>query len=105
MMIKEWKHLIKLQHIRKEQMHLKYVKVRYLCLRNTKILCLLKQTGFLRLFLRSVLISFRKGEMFSVMKYKDFLLDNKNDIEKTDAVSKANNAKCIVNRSIKFCEK
>ena len=43
--------------------------------------------------------------MFSVMKYKDFLLDNKNDIEKTDAVSKANNAKCIVNRSIKFCEK
>ena len=67
MMIKEWKHLIKLQRIRTEQMH--------------------------------------QSEMLMFMKYKDFLLDNKNDIEKTDAVSKANNAKCIVNRSIKFCEK
>ena len=50
-------------------------------------------------------IIFCKGKLFSVMKYKDFLLDNKNDIEKTDRISKAINAKCVVNRSIKFYEK
>ena len=27
-------------------------------------------------------IRFSKGEVFSLMKYKNFLLDNKNDIEK-----------------------
>ena len=47
-------------------------------------------------------IRFCKGEMFGVMKYKDLLLDNKNDVEKPDGIFKVVNAKCIVNRSIKF---
>ena len=43
--------------------------------------------------------------MFRVMKYKNLLFDNKNDIEKTDGISKAINTKYIVNRSKKLCEK
>ena len=34
------------------------------------------------------------------MKYKNFLLDNKNDIKKTDGFHKAITAKCMMNRSV-----
>ena len=39
-----------------------------------------------------------------VMKYEYFLLDNKNDIGKTNGIFKAIVAKCMVNRSILYRE-
>ena len=49
-------------------------------------------------------IRFHKDEMFSVMKWKDFLLDNIDDIKERNKINNAITAKCIVNRSIKFRE-
>ena len=39
-----------------------------------------------------------------LMKYKNFLFDNKNDIKKTDGFYKAITAKCMMNRSVLFHE-
>ena len=50
------------------------------------------------------LIRFHKGEMFSVMKYKDFLLDNIDRIKERNKINNVITAKYIVNRSIKFRE-
>ena len=41
--------------------------------------------------------------MFGVMNDKDFFLNNKSHIRKIDPIFKTINAKCIINRSIKFC--
>ena len=49
-------------------------------------------------------IRFCKSEMSMLMKYKTFLLDNKNDIKKTDGAFKAITAKCMMNRSVLFRE-
>ena len=42
--------------------------------------------------------------MSMLMKYKTFLLDNKNDIKKTDGAFKAITTKCMMNRSVLFRE-
>ena len=49
-------------------------------------------------------IRFHKGEMFSVIKYEDFLLDNIDHIKETNKIFNAIPATCIVNRSISFHE-
>ena len=62
---------------------------------------------FTTIILNSILkrsITFRKEEMFSVIKYKDFLLDNIDHIKETNKIFNAIPATCIVNRSISFHE-
>ena len=49
-------------------------------------------------------IKFSKGEMLSVMKNKDCLLDYIDHINKTDRIFKTITAKCIVNRSVTLGE-
>ena len=50
-------------------------------------------------------IKFSKGEMLSVMKNKDCLLDYIDHINKTDGIFKMITANCIVNRSTTLGER
>ena len=43
-----------------------------------------------------------ESEMFMVMKYKDFVHNDKNHIKETNGIFKAIAAKCILNRSIRL---
>ena len=45
-----------------------------------------------------------ESEMLVVMKYKNFVLDDKNYIKETNRILKTIVAKCILNRLIRFCK-
>ena len=110
-MIKDYKHLIKLQHIHTEKNAFKVCESEMLAVMKYKDLVLnnTKRTNeiFKEIVTRCKVnrsIRFCKGEMFMVMEYKDFLLDNENDTKKTDRIFKTIVAKCMLNRSILFRE-
>ena len=46
----------------------------------------------------------RESEMLMVMKYKDFVHNDKNHIKETNGIFKTIAAKCILNRSIRLCK-
>ena len=73
------------------------------------ILMVMKYKGFLSIEQTIVAkctlnrsVRYCNGEIFSVKKYKDFFLNNKNHIKKMEGIFDVLTANCIMNRSLKF---